>query len=167
MLINTGEGFFAKPDPAEETKHLCSILTQLDLHPLFHTQFLQQYRKLSGNEVIVLKALIAPETERLAEYLPDPLHSYSSDPSGVNTRFAIFEKLLAHDPNNPDLFGILAAIFIRLDQSENYDQPCQQIIDLGEYAPPTLEEVVANTDLFADELRGPIRDKSRQLLAKI
>ena len=167
VLINTGEGFFAKPDPAEETKHLCSILAQLDLHPLFHTQFLQQYRELSGNEDIVLKALIAPEIERLAEYLPDPLHSYSSDPSGVNTRFAIFEKLLAHDPNNPDLFGVLAAIFIRLDQSENYDQLCQQIIDLGEYARPPLEEIVANADLFADELRGPIRDKSRQLLAEI
>ena len=136
MPINTGEGFFAKPDPAEETKHLCSILAQLDLYPLVHTQFLQQYRELSGNEDIVLKALIAPEIERLAEYLPNPLHSYSSDPSGVNTRFAIFEKLLAHDPNNPDLFGILAAIFNRQDQSENYDQLCQQIIDLGEYTRP-------------------------------
>ena len=72
MLINTGEGFFAKPDPAEETKHLCSILAQLDLHPLFHTQFLQQYRKLSGNEVIVLKALIAPETERAGRIFARP-----------------------------------------------------------------------------------------------
>jgi len=41
------------------------------------------------------------------------------------------------------------------------------LINTGEYAHPPLEEIIANTDLFANELRGPIRDKSRQLLAEI
>ncbi|MBT6908239.1 MAG: hypothetical protein HOA27_29120 [Gemmatimonadetes bacterium] len=167
ILIDVGEGLFEKPDPEEETDHLCSVLAQLDLHPLYHTQFLQEYRELSGNEHIVLKAHIAPEIQRLTEYLPKPPHAYSSDPSGVNTRFIKFEKLRAHDPDNQDLFALIAALFVRLDQAENYPEILQQIRGLGEYARPPLEEIVANADLFADQQRGPIRDTSRQLLAEI
>lgn len=107
------------------------------------------------------------EIERLTEYLPKPPHTYSSDPSGVNTRFIKFEKLRAHDPDNQDLFALIAALFVRLDQAQHYPELLQQIRGLGEYARPPLEEIVANADLFADQQRGPIRDTSRQLLAEI
>ena len=63
--------------------------------------------------------------------------------------------------------ALLAALFVRLDQSENYPELCDQVLGLGEYARSSLEEIVANADLFADELRGPIRDKSHQLLSEI
>ena len=62
---------------------------------------------------------------------------------------------------------MIAALFVRLDQAENYPELLQQIRGLGEYARPPLEEIVANADLFADQQRGPIRDTSRQLLAEI
>jgi hypothetical protein len=167
VLIDAGEGLFEKPDPEAEAGLLCGVLAQLDLHPLFHTQFLAEYRELSGNQDIVLKPHIAPEIERLAEYLPAPPHAFSSDPSGVNTRFAHFNELREFDPDNPDLFGILAALFVRLDQTENYDELCEQVLALGEYARPALDEIVANIDLFSDEQRGPIRDKSRSLLDEL
>ena len=167
ILIDVGEGLFDKPDPEDETGHLCSVLARLDLHPLYHSQFLQEYRELSGNDDIVLKAHIAPEIERLAEYLPQPLHAYSSDPSGVNTRFNNFATLRANDPDSQDLFALLASLFVRLDQAENYPELLQQVRGLGEYARSPLEEIVANADLFADQQRGPIRDTSRQLLTEI
>ena len=143
------------------------MLAQLDLHPLFHTQFLAEYRELSGNDVIVLKAHIAPEIDRLVEYLPTPPHASSSDPAGVNMRFAKFEQLRARNPNSEDLFGLLAALFVRLDQSDNSPELCERVVSLGEFARQPLEEIVANADLFSDQQRGPIRDKCREILAEI
>ena len=167
ILIDMSQGLFEKPDPATETKYLCNVLAQLDLHPLFHTQFLAEYRELSGNEDIVLKAHIAPEIDRLVEYLPTPPHASSSDPAGVNMRFAKFEQLRARNSNSEDLFGLLAALFVRLDQSDNYPELCERVVSLGEFARQPLEEIVANADLFADQQRCPIRDKCREILAEI
>ena len=56
---------------------------------------------------------------------------------------------------------------MRLDRAENYDELVEQTRTLGEYAVPALQEVVENTDLFGDNLRGGIRDQCKELLDEL
>ena len=62
---------------------------------------------------------------------------------------------------------LLAALFVRLDRAGNYDELVEQTRALGEYAVPALREVVENTDLFGDKLRGGIRDQCKELLDEL
>jgi hypothetical protein len=128
----------------------------LDRHPIYHTRFLDQYRELSGQEDVVIKKHLAPVVERLAEY--------SSDPSGFSTRHHHFVELREYDPDSPELLALLAALFIRLDASENYPELLDQVRALGEYARPALDEIAQNPELFGDQQRGAIGDACRKIL---
>lgn len=167
VLIDTGEGLLRKPEEKQATIAICGLLAKLDRHPLYHTLLLEQFRELSGNDAVVLKEHLAPEIERLAEYLPSPLHDYSADPHGVTSRYRKFEEVRRFDPNSAELLELLAALFVRLDRAENYDELVEQTRALGEYAVPALQEVVENTDLFGDNLRGGIRDQCKELLDEL
>lgn len=164
VLIDAGQGLVEKPAADEGNEHLCSLLAMLDRHPLYHTRLLDQYRKLSGREEVVIKKHLAPAIEHLAEYLPDPPHLYSSDPSGVSSRYRHFVELRAYDPDSPELLALLAALFVRLDTSENYPELLDQIRALGEYARPALDEIAQNPELFGDQQRGAIGDACREVL---
>jgi hypothetical protein len=163
-FIDTGEGLVRRPEEKEATIAICGLLAKLDRHPLYHSRLLDQFRELSGNDQVVLKEHLAPEIERLAEYLPAPLHSYSSDPQGVTSRYQKFQKFQQFDPDGIQLLELLAALFARLDRAENYDELIDQTRALGEYAAPALQEIVENADLFGGEVRGGIRDRCKVLL---
>jgi hypothetical protein len=164
VLIDAGQGLVEKPDTNEESEHLCGLLAMLDRHPLYHTRFLEQYRQLSGRAEVVLKKHLAPAIERLGEYLPEPPHAFSSDPSGVSSRYRHFVELRAYDPDSPELLALLAALFVRLDASENYPELLDQVRALGEYARPALEEIAQNSELFGDQQRGGIGEACREIL---
>ncbi|MFT5375366.1 MAG: hypothetical protein ACI906_002191 [Candidatus Latescibacterota bacterium] len=164
VLIDAGQGLVEKPEPNEENEHLCGLLAMLDRHPMYHTRFLEQYRELSGQEDVVIKKHLAPVVERLAEYLPENARAYSSDPSGFSTRHHHFIELREYDPDSPELLALLAALFIRLDASENYPELLDQVRALGEYARPALDEIAQNPELFGDQQRGAIGDACRKIL---
>jgi len=164
VLIDAGQGLVKVPEANEEVEHLCGLLAMLDRHPLYHTCFLDQYRALSGREDVVIKKHLAPAIDRLVEYLPDSPHLYSSDPSGVNSRYRRFVELRAYDPDSLELLALLAALFVRLDTSENYSELLQQVRALGQYARPALDEIVQNPELFGDQQRGAIGDACREIL---
>jgi hypothetical protein len=164
VLIDAGQGLVEKPEPNEENEHLCGLLAMLDRHPMYHTRFLDQYRELSGQEDVVIKKHLAPVVERLAEYLPENARAYSSDPSGFSTRHHHFIELREYDPDSPELLALLAALFIRLDASENYPELLDQVRALGEYARPALDEIAQNPELFGDQQRGAIGDACRKIL---
>ena len=167
VLIEAGDDLLEPEPPEVETIHLCGLLASLDRHPLYHTCFLEQYRQLSGDEQIVLKEYIQPEVEWVAAYIPDRSYRFSSDPQGVNARLIQFAQLRRDSPDSKKLFTLLAAILVRLDQSENYLELTERVQGLGDYARPVLEEIVADENQFNDEVRTTIRDTSRQLLGAI
>lgn len=92
ILIEAGEELLEMDAEDVRTTHVCGILARLDRHPLYHTEFLRQYRELSGCPGMVLKANIQPEIDRLIAYLPDKPYSFSSDPQGVHGRLLEFSS---------------------------------------------------------------------------
>ena len=167
ILIEAGEELLEPDDPQVEIDHLCGLLARLDRHPLYHTEFTAQYRRLSGDDEVVLKENIQPELERLVAYLPDPVYKYSSDPQGAQGRLDQFAQLRSREPDSKGLFTLLAGVFARLDRVESYPELIAQIEGLGDYARPALQEVLDDELQFNDDLRTVIRDTCRQLLREI
>jgi len=167
FLIETGDDLLAPGDPTTETECLCGLLACLDRHPLFHTEFLAQYRSLSGHSDIVLKENIQDEVERLAAYLPAVPYGVTSDPQGFTTRLRQFEALRRRDPDAPELFGLLAALFIRLDRSPDYDYLVELAAGAGELAREELQYIVDTDDIFGDAERALIRARARGLLVDL
>ena len=165
FLIETGNDLLTPPEPEVEAECLCGLLACLDRHPLYHTEFLAQYRALSGNDTVVIKDNIQPEVERLAQYLPDAAHRLSSDPQGLTTRLRKFAALRARDPDARELFALLAALFIRLDRAENYDHLVELASGAGELARQEMQYIVDTDDVFGDAERAVIRARARSLLA--
>ena len=143
------------------------LVAQLDRHPLYHTELTTQYRRLSGDDQVVLKENIQPEVERLVAYLPDPVYKYSSDPQGAQGRLDQFAQLRSREPDSKGLFTLLAGIFARLDRAASYPELIAQVEGLGDYARPALQEVLDDELQFNDDLRTVIRDTCRQLLKGI
>lgn len=164
FLIETGEDLLRSGSPETETECLCGLLACLDRHPLYHTEFLAQYRVLSGRPDVVLKDNIQPEVERLAAYLPANPYGLSSDPQGLTARLRQFAELRQKDPDAKELFGLLAALFIRLDRAENYDHLVELAAGAGRIARPELEHIATNDEVFGDAERAVIRARARGLL---
>ena len=164
FLIETGNDLLAPAEPEMETECLCGLLGCLDRHPLYHTEFLAQYRALSGNDTVVLKDNIQPEIERLAGFLPEGAHRLSSDPQGLTTRLRQFVARRTRDPDDAELFGLLAAVFIRLDRAANYDHLVELAAGAGELARDELQYIVDTHDIFGDAERAVIRARARGLL---
>lgn len=167
LLIETGEELLAAPDPDAEIEHLCGLLALLDRHPLYHTEFLNQYRELSGQPDIILKTNIQPEVERLTAHLPGSPFELTSDPQGFHRRRLRFEDLRAREPDNQELFGLLAALFVRLDRAEQYDHFIELARGAGEFARLELDQIVANDEIFGTHERARIRGTARLLLAEL
>jgi|AP95_1055475.scaffolds.fasta_scaffold13710_2 hypothetical protein len=164
ILIEAGEELLEMDAEDVRTTHVCGILARLDRHPLYHTEFLRQYRELSGCPGMVLKANIQPEIDRLIAYLPDKPYSFSSDPQGVHGRLLEFLQLRKHDPDSQRLFALLASLFVRLDR---YDEIVERTRGLGAYAREALREIVANDEVFDDDERTVIRETAQRLLAEM
>lgn len=167
FLIETGEDLLEPGDPTSETECLCGMLASLDRHPLYHTEFLAQYQALSGNADVVLKDNIQPEIERLAAYLPTNPYGLTSDPQGFTARRRRFVELRQKDPDAKELFGMLAALFIRLDRADNYDHLVELAAGAGEFARPELEHIVKDDEIFGDAERAVIRSRARGLLTDL
>ncbi|MFH1566893.1 MAG: hypothetical protein ABIL09_02765 [Gemmatimonadota bacterium] len=165
FLIETGEDLLAPEDPATETECLCGLLACLDRHPLYHTELLAQYRTLSGRPDVVLKDNIQPEIERLAAYLPASPYGLTSDPQGFTARLRRFVELRRHEPDAPELFGLLAALLVRLDRAGNYDHLVSLAAGAGELARAELEHIATDDEVFGDAQRALIRARARGLLA--
>ena len=139
VLIEAGEELMQLPAENEEYEHLGAILAQLDRHRLYHSEFLSQHRELTGNPDVVLKENIQPEVERLLWFVPERAFVASSDPQGVVARLRLFNDARAHNPDNKELFSLLAAVFVRLDLAEDYAALIEHARAVGEYARPEME----------------------------
>jgi hypothetical protein len=65
------------------------------------------------------------------------------------------------------LFTRIAASLIRYDKSPDYGDMCSQIILLGEYAVPRLEEIAGSEVYYSREGRGRILKATQVLLPKL
>lgn len=162
-LLEAAEGLLHRPLPEIEAEHICGLLAKLDRHPLYHSTFLEQYRQISGNDEVILAENIQPEVQRLSYYVPERPVTSSSDPQGLSLRLRKFKELQQHDPNSKRQFTFLASVLIRLDGAENYDQLCEVVADIGDYALPAAMEILRNEEQFNDELRTSIRDAARRV----
>ena len=83
QLIDTGEQLLQVQEEQVRVEHTCALLAQLNRHPLYHSEYLAQYRALSGCEDVVLKDNIQAEIDRLFAYVPQRPYQFSSDPQSV------------------------------------------------------------------------------------
>ena len=72
--------------------------------------------------------------------------------------------ILEFDPDDQNLFALLAAVFVRLDQAANYCDLIEHVRAIGEYARPELDQVASDETRFNDEMRRTIRDAALDLL---
>jgi len=167
LLIQTGDELLTPGDPDTRTEHLCGMLALLDRHPLYHTELLNQYRQLSGQPDVILKVDIRAEIERLAAHLPASPYELTSDPQGYRVRQLKYAELLRREPDSQQLFGLLAALFIRLDRAEPYDRLVELARGTGELLRPELDYIAANDEIFGTEERARIRATARTLLSEL
>ena len=167
QLIETGEQLLEPVEAHLAVEHICGLLARLDRHPLYHTEYLDQYRALSGNEHIVLKENIQPEIERLYAHVPERPYNFSSDPQGVRARHHQFQQMRRNDPDAQQLLALLAALLVRFDRAENYDELVEQVRGLGVYAHPALEEIAAEERPTDEDGRGEIRATADLLLREV
>lgn len=93
FLIETGEQLLGDQDGGESEVDLqAEILARLDRHLAYHTDFLRQYRKLTGQPDVVVKQNIQPEIERLFAWLPEHPYGLTSDPQGFLARRRQFRR---------------------------------------------------------------------------
>lgn len=71
------------------------------------------------------------------------------------------------NPDSVRLFGLLAAVFVRLDRCERCDELTAQAGAIGAYARDELQEIVDNDEVFGGEERSLIRETARRLLVEL
>ena len=143
FLIETGEQLLDDQDCGPSEVDLqAEILARLDRHPAYHTDFLCQYRELTGQPDVVVKQNIQPEIERLGAWLPERPYGLTSDPQGFLARRRQFVALRHSAPDDKRLFTLLAALLVRLDGVENYEGVLDQVRALGDYARPGPDSVL-------------------------
>ena len=166
-LVVMGKDLLRAEPEQSEADCLCEILARLDRHDLYHTRFLEQYRQLSGQPDVILRENIRPEVERLAAFLPDKPFPSTSDPQGYLARHREFLQLRQQAPDSKRLFELLAALFIRLDKSANYEDLVDKTRALGVYGREQLAMIAADDQVFAEDDRARIRTRAQQLLVEM
>lgn len=99
--------------------------------------------------------------------MPERFFELSSDPADLGFYLAQLRDANENDPYNRLLFTWIAAILIRYDKSPDYGDMCSQIILLGEYAVPPLEEIAGSEVYYSSEGRGRILKATQVLLPKL
>ena len=135
-----------------ERQHLVDLLYKLDEHPLYHERFLPEAKELNGGQLPGPPS-IRPEVQRLRGYMPECYFEVSSDPADLGWFLAQFGDTDQNDAYNRLLFTWVAAILVRYDKSEEYGNMCSQIVILGEYAVPPLQDIVGSEGYYASEGR--------------
>ena len=74
-----------------------------------------------------------------------------------------FEKLYAHDPDHPDLLGLLAGIFLRLDRAQRYGDMVAKVRAMPDAARPVCAEILSQIGA-RDDTRDAIRATALRLL---
>jgi hypothetical protein len=91
----------------------------------------------------------------------------SSDPADLGWFLAQFGDTDQNDAYNRLLFTWVAAILVRYDKSEEYGNMCSQIVILGEYAVPPLQDIVGSETYYASQGRGRILNAAKVLLPRL
>ncbi|MDP6016863.1 MAG: hypothetical protein QGI32_12255 [Candidatus Latescibacteria bacterium] len=156
-----------KPESDEsERQHMSGLLYKLDEHPLYHERFLPGATQLNDGQLPGPPS-IRPEVQRLHGFMPERYFELSSDPADLGWFLAQFRDTDENDAYNRLLFTWAAAILVRYDNSEDYGDMCSQIVILGEYAVPPLEEITASEVYYASEGRGRILKAAQVLLPRL
>ena len=157
---------FLDMDPSRvdfETHFMANVLRKLDRHRLYHTEILAQLRALLGDEEIIFKENLREQIDVLRQWIPDDPARQSYDPQRVRVCVKQFEELYAHDPDHPDLLGLLAGIFLRLDRAGRYDDMVAKVRSVPDAARPVCAEILAQVDDH-DRTRDAIRATAARLL---
>ena len=166
VLIEAGEDLLSDEDDDRDTVREClaGILGKLDRHPLFHSEFLAQYRSLTGDPSAVVVADIRPQVDRLAAEIPDRPMPLTSDPHGFTHRLLSFVELKKAAPSAKRQLTLLAGLMVRLDKTPDYDRRLELVRSLGESARMELEEIASNDLVYGDRQRARIRAAANELL---
>jgi hypothetical protein len=171
MLIETGDDLLRDRDDEEDRdvvgECLAAILSKLQRHPLFHSEFMAQYRSLTGDPTAVVVEDIRPLVNRLAARLPDAPLPFTSDPHGFRNRLLSFVELKKSSPSSKRQLTLLAGLLLRLDKSDEYQGLLDLVRAVGEYAIPELEEVTTNHLVYGDKQRAQIREAAKDLLEEM
>ena len=149
-----------------ERQHLAGLLYKLDEHPLYHESFLPASKQLNGGQLPGPPS-IRPEVQRLVGFMPERYFELSSDPADLGFYLAQFRDTDENDAYNRLLFTWIAAILVRYDKSPDFGDMCSQIVLLGEYAVPPLEEITQSEVYYASEGRGRILKAAQLLLPRL
>ena len=162
-LIAVAEGLM--PDGVEESESatLVRILQDLRRHPQYHELLLEQARELSAAANLSFGEDVRGQVRQLTELIPEPAYRFTSEPQSVRRRFDDLQRLRQDDPDSQEQFLMLADIFVRLDQAENYEELIQHVRQFGADVRPVLEEIV-ETIGDRDQRRATIRQAARDLL---
>ena len=99
--------------------------------------------------------------------MPERYFELSSDPADLGFYLAQFRDTDENDAYNRLLFTWIAAILVRYDKSPDFGDMCSQIVLLGEYAVPPLEEITQSEVYYASEGRGRILKAAQLLLPRL
>ena len=165
-LLDSVEMAVKPESDASEQQHLAGLLYKLDEHPLYYELFLPAAKELNGGQLPGPPS-IRPEVQRLRGYMPERYFDLSSDPADLGWFLAQFRDTDDNDPYSRLLFTWIAAILVRYDKSDDYSEICSQIIILGEYAVPPLEDITGSEAYYASEGRAPILKAAQVLLPKL
>ena len=157
------EKFLPKNEDDARSALVVQILQELKRHPEFHGLFLEQARELSASPDMDFGANKRERMRQLEQLIPEAAYRLSSDPQAVRRRVDEFRRLRRDDPDSEGLLPLAAAIFIRLDEAENYQDLIAAVRGFGALAHPVLEEIVEVT-APRDERRALIRQTALQLL---
>ena len=162
--IDLAQQFLPENEDDARNALVVQILGELKRHPQFHGLFLEQARELSPSLSIDFGANRREQMAQLEQLIPKQAYRVSSDPQAVRRRVDEFHRLRRDDPASADMLPLVAAIFLRLDEVENYQELVAIVRSFGALAHPVLEEIVEAV-APRDERRALIRRTALQLLA--
>jgi len=162
--IELAEKFLPDNEGDACTALVVQILQDLKRHPEFHGLFLEQARELSATPDMDFGANLRERMGQLDQLIPEAAYRLSSDPQALRRRIDEFRHLRRDDPDSDDLVPLVAAIFVRLDEAENYPELVAIVRSFGALAHQSLQEIV-EAMLPRDERRALIRRTALQLLA--